>query len=105
MKTYWTTVLKPKILSDIKEAGITNKEAIRCILKFERRLLATTNLMTKMSWYTLTHSNSYNEASSELSRLNGNSYGKKDAEFHSEWIAYCKVTTTVPTSNLGDFLS
>jgi hypothetical protein len=105
MKTYWTRELKPQVLENINKAGITNKEAIKTILTFEKSVNSARKLSVKQTWYTVCHSKPYNKAGDLLIKLNGHTYGTTDAPYWKEWAAYCDVRGALADANLGDWLA
>ena len=98
MKTNWTSRIKPQVLQAIGNAGITNKEAIKCILTFERRVNTCRNMLGNgASWDAVCNSYAEVDAQFEIDKLKGT--------FASEWASYCNQMEICPNSNVNDFLA
>lgn len=106
MKTYWTAILKPQVLEEIKKANITNKEVIRLILKLNKSVsTCRTNMANGMSWYLICHSDAYSRAYNALEDLYfGAEYGKRTI-FADDYEAYCNASGICADANLSDWLA
>lgn len=99
----WMT-LKKEVESKIQEAGITNKQAIKTILKLERRVNTMRNKIYNYdhSWEAVCSSNAYYDAEDALELLYGD---YTPAPYQAEWLAYCEANETSPRANVGDKLA
>lgn len=93
------SILKTEVEADIKNASITNKKAIKFILKFERRKNTLRNkLENGNSWEAVTMSKPYCEATEILEEE------FHEGEFKNEWQAYCDQLGTLAHCYMGDHL-
>ena len=99
----WMT-LKQEVESKIQEAGITNKAAIKTILKLERRVNTMRNKIYNYdySFRVVCSSKSYYDAQDALELLYDD---YTPAPYQSEWLAYCEANETSPRANVGDHLA
>jgi len=94
----WIT-LKSEVEADIAKASITNKKAIRAILKFERRKNTLRNkLESGSSWEAIGMSEAYYIGQEILEDK------FQEGEFIAEWEAYCEQLGTRSKANMGDHL-
>ncbi len=106
MKSEWTAEIKPEILANIEKAGIENKEFVKLLLRFERRLNTTLNkLYSGMSWNNVCHEYSYNEAGQILEYYFTNRPHSEKGKYYELYCKYCAITGTCPTSTLEDYLA
>ena len=107
MATYWTTTKKPHVLWGIDQTGITNKEAIKAILAFEKAITTTYNkILSGYSFEGVCYTDAYDRASDLFyDKLQGQAGGYGDKpEFFEEWEAYRKVVGYADGLSIDDFL-
>jgi len=96
--SYWMQIEKPKVEKGIKDAGITNKKAIKQIMIFMRRVCTMQNrLEDGISWNVVNDSFTYNDASMAQSELT--------EYYESDWHKYQEATGAVKGAYLGDYLA
>lgn len=98
MKSYWIAIGKPQVLEGITKAGLTDKEIVKLILTFERRVCTCQNMLSSgSSWETMNFSNAYNDASMAISEIEENHF--------EAWEQYTDARGFAKGCNLGDFLA
>ena len=89
--------LKSAIELEIKNSNVNDKNTIKLIFNFERRLNSCRNILAKGgSWSTMTNSTSFNEGYFMLEDLKDN---------HSEWKKYADYNKLFGNVCIGDLLS
>lgn len=103
----WREV-KAEVIKELDSAGVKDENARATILRFERRVNTTRNLLYNgYTWESICFSDSYNEASRILEnelKDNRNHYGEK-GKYADEFKSYCEANGTLPDAHLGDYLA
>lgn len=104
-RTIWTSTVKPQVLSHIRNAGITNKTAIKKIVKFEKSILTTQNKFERgMDMESLCYTDAYNTAQNLLTELQQKHDGSLN-EHTNDWNAYIKQANYANGLEIADFLA
>lgn len=94
----WTNIIKPQVEAEIKKSGVTDKNVIKLIMNFERRLNTCRNYLSNGgTWGTMCELKAKSDAYyilEDLRTLHETNWFK-----HMDANGYCR------NSEVGDFLS